>query len=194
LHNSDIKPELGLRMQQWKLPLTRACVLVLQEAGQSMHYREITGLLLKRGLISSRSPEVERCVYSGMSKQIRTVEGGGWFVHSGRGKYGLSQRGRSLEVWRGANAWAENISPKRSPRLDLTWPEAVTRALREAGKPLTARDVLSRIWQNGYKPQMDGASTERVVGNLLAKLARESSAGRKRHAIKRLRKGVYSVA
>lgn len=180
-------------MEQWKLPITRASVLVLQESGRPMHYREITQALLKRGLIASRSDAVERCVYSGMSKHIRQTGDGSWFVHSGRGKYALSLAGRALEVWRGGNSWADGITPKRNPRLDLTWPEAFKRVLRESGKPLHARDILLRVWKNGYKPQTDGATLGRAATNLLARLARESSTRRKGHVIKRVSPGTYSI-
>lgn len=179
--------------QGWKLPITRACALVLQEAGRPMHYREITEQLAKRGLILSRSKAVERCVYSGMSKHIRTAQNGSWFTHAGPGTYSLTAAGRSLEVWRGDHEWAAQSTPKRPVRLDMTWPQAATRVLREAGKPLHVTDILNRIWSNGYKPRVDGAVPDRSLGNMLAELAREST-GRRGPAITRTGPGTYALS
>jgi hypothetical protein len=182
----------AMKQTRWKLPITRACVLVLQEAGCPLHYREITELLLKEDLVSSRSAAVERCVYSGMSKHIRTTRDGGWFAHAGPGRYTLTAAGRALEVWRSNQEWAADVAAPKTPRLDMTWPEAITKVLRDSGKPMKANDIIARAWQNGYRPKMDGASTTRGVGNTLARLARESSP-RSRNAIERVAAGTYAL-
>jgi hypothetical protein len=176
----------------WKLPITRACVLVLQESGRPLHYREITALLLKKRLILSRSAAVERCVYSGMSKHIRTSVNGSWFIHAGRGRYALTEAGRALLVWRIEPSWVENAKPNRGPQLDLTWQEAATRVLREAGKPLHVNAILTLIWRRGYKPRIDAAVPHRALGNLLAQLARQSQSGKTLNAIERVAPGTYS--
>lgn len=172
----------------WKLPITRSCVLVLQEAARPMHYREITAALLKRGLIASRSAAVERCVYSGMSKHIRTRTTPPWFAHAGPGTYSLTAAGRHLQVWRSEPVWSENTEPRRDPKLDISWADAARRVLWEAGKPLHTHEILIRIWKNGYRPRVDGASPQRTLGNLLAELSRES-----RPQIERVGKGMYSA-
>ena len=157
----------------WKLPITRACALVLQEAGRELHYREITALLLQRGLVVSRSQALERCVYSGMSRHIRTTGRASWFAHAGPGKYELTPAGRDLSVWRSQDAWPESNEPKRQPRLDLTWEDAARRVLKEAGEPLHVSEILARIWANGYKPRIDAAVPQRTLGNLLAQLSHQ---------------------
>jgi hypothetical protein len=181
-----------MSQQGWRLPITRGCVLVLQDAGRPMHYREISEQLAKRGLISSRSKAVERCVYSGMSKHIRTAQNESWFAHAGRGTYRLTAAGKTLQVWRGDHEWAAQSTPKRQVRLDMTWNQAATRVLREAGEPLHVTDILNRIWSNGYKPRIDGAVPDRTLGNLLAELARKST-GRRGLSITRTAPGTYGL-
>lgn len=181
--------------QGWKLPITRACLLVLQDTGHPIHYRDITKQLVKRGLISSRSMAVERCVYSGMSKHIRMSQTASWFAHAGPGKYVLTPAGRAAEVWRGGGNqdWVAQTVPKKAVRLDLTWRQAATRVLREAGKPLHTTEILNRIWANGYKPRVDTAVPLRTLGNLLARWA--SDVGGKRNApVQRVGPGTYSTA
>ena len=170
----------------WKLPITRASVLVLQDAKRAMHYKEITQALLDRGLIASRSPSVQRCVYSGMSKHIRERAQESWFRHEGRGIYGLTRGGRELEVWRHAPDLDEGVRLHRKPRLDMSWREAATRTLAEAREPLHAQEVVRRIWSKGYRPAVDGATPYRTIGNLLATMARERN-------IRRVGPGTYKA-
>src|SRR5207247_463307 len=85
-------------MARRKRLITEACVAVLREASGPLHYREITARIQKRGLFVSRSLRPERCVYSGMSRHIRMEGTHSWFYHAGRGQYGLTGEGLSLQI------------------------------------------------------------------------------------------------
>jgi len=173
---------------QWKLPATRAALLVLQEnAGGPMHYREITRIILARGLVATASERLERVVYSSMSRQIREASGERWFKHVGKGVYALTSTGKHAQVWRfeGADPAPLSSRPSKQARTDLTWIEAAELVLARVGQPMRANALLISIWQSGLKPKKDGAVPLRLLRNELARAVKQS------RRIRRVSPGVY---
>lgn len=182
---------------RWKLPITRAAVVVLRDAaGGPLHYRVLTSRMLERDLIVSRSSRVERTVYSNLSKHIRERRSDSWFRRTAPGMYALTEAGWNVEVWR--SRWMKGDQPlpalKPQCRSDLTWLEAAELVLDSAERPMRAKELVERIWEMGLRPRIDTAWPYRHLRNELARSIREARSGDAPPRFIRCGPGAYGLA
>lgn len=176
----------------WKLPATRASLLILQEAdGGPLHYRQVTERIIQRNLVATSSESLERIVYSSMSRHIRSRGDESWFRHAGEGKYALTERGLNAEVWRHGPEHEVDFTPPAEVDWSFTKREAAERVLRDASKPLHYREIAKRSWKRGLHPMIDGRYPFRSFGNVLSQAARAEEE-KEEGGIVRTDQGVYT--
>jgi restriction system protein len=128
---------------------------ILNEAGEPLHYREITSRALERGLVETMGETPARTMNAQLSTSIRS--GGSLFVRVDRGVYGLAE-------WEDA-ADQEVASPSvaEPEREYLTYKDAAHRVLAESGRPLRYEEITKRaIERDLINPQ--GMTPEATMG------------------------------
>jgi len=122
---------------------------ILKQAGQPLHYREITRRALEQGLTESRGKTPEATMNAQLAVNIkRAAEGGpsSRFVRVGRGVFGLREWGETVPA---TPATDEQPQPSY-----LTYKEAALRVLREVGQSLGSQEITQRaIEQESINPQ-----------------------------------------
>jgi len=131
---------------------------ILKQAGQPLHYREITRRALERRLIETKGKTPEATMNAQLAVNIKRAEEGGPpspFVRVGRGVFGLRE-------------WEETApttpTTEEQPRPSyLTYKEAALRVLREAGQPLSAQEITQQAIEQGLiNPQ--GLTPDATMG------------------------------
>lgn len=176
-----------------RLPITRAAVLVLREAGRPLHYQVITQQLVGRNLVMSSSKRLDRTVYSDLSKHIRRMGERSWFRRTGPGCYDLTERGRTAQI-RQDTRLTELIRVPLAPRDargEYTWLEAAAIVLSEQSTALRPAEIVEKIWEQGLKPRSDRTTRYRAMGNLLAEAIRSCERSGKPAPFERVRPGYY---
>lgn len=134
---------------------------ILKQAGQPLHYREITERALAQGLITTAGKTPEATMNAQLAINIKRAEEGGPptpFVRVGRGIFGLREWGETAPT-------APTTEEQPQPSY-LTYKEAALRLLREAGQPLSAQEITQRaIEQKLINPQ--GLTPEATMGSQL---------------------------
>jgi restriction system protein len=117
---------------------------ILKQAGQPLHYREITRRALGQGLIESKGKTPEATMNAQLAVNIKRAEEGGPpspFVRGGRGVFGLREWGETMPT-------TPTTDEQPQPSY-LSYKEAALRVLREVGQSLSAQDITQRAIKQG---------------------------------------------
>jgi restriction system protein len=163
---------------------------VLQNAGEPLHYREITRRALSQGLIQSKgkTPEATMRAQLGSSvKQAAEGDAPSPFCQAGRGMWGLAEWEEEVPVAPAAGVPSPPVEPERQY---LSYKEAAVQVLEEAGQPLHYREIARRsVDEELINPQ--GLTPEATMGaQLYSDVKRRGSES----LFRRERRGVFSLA
>jgi restriction system protein len=172
-----------------------AAYKILIEAGQPLHYREITRRALEQGLIESKGQTPEATINAQLAVNTKRAEEGGplsRFVRVGWGVFGLREWGEPVTTTPTAG---------EEPQLSyLSYKEAALQVLREVGQPLTAQEITRRAIEQGViSPQ--GLTPDATMGaQLYTDINRRGATsvfrkeGRNLFGLAEWEKGVSSIA
>lgn len=128
---------------------------VLNQAGEPLHYREITNRAIEHGLVETTGRTPARTMNAQLSTDIRS--GDSRFVRVGRGVYGLSQWERPMDQELAAPS---RVEPEREY---LTYKDAAQQVLADWGRPLHYEEITRRaIDRDLINPQ--GMTPEATMG------------------------------
>jgi restriction system protein len=156
-----------------------AAIQVLKQAGQPLHYDEITERAIAQGLLTTKGQTPNRTMNAQISTSIRG--GGSPFVRAGRGIYGLVD-------------WSQDIpasSPAPEPKQEYcSFKDAAQRILSEVGRPLHYKEITQRAMDAGFiNPQ--GLTPEATMGAQLYTDIKNNGAS---SAFRKEGKGVFGLA
>ena len=108
---------------------------ILQQAGQPLHYDEITKRAINHGLIETKGKTPNRTMNAQISTSISS--GDSPFVRVGRGIYGLAD-------WSPETPEVPTPTPRPEPKEYCSFKDAAQRVLTEIGRPLHYKDITQR--------------------------------------------------
>ena len=108
---------------------------VLNQAGEPLHYREITSRAIEQSLVDTEGKTPARTMNAQLSTDIRG--GGSRFARVGRGTYALAQ-------WERGAKQESPPSPVKPEREYLTYKEAAQQVLAGSGRPLRYEEITKR--------------------------------------------------
>jgi restriction system protein len=127
---------------------------VLKQAGEPLHYREITSRAMEESLVDTQGKTPARTMNGQLSTDIRG--GSSRFVRVGRGMYALArwEQGAELE---------SPPSPVKPEREYLTYKESARQILADSGRPLRYEEITRRAMDRDLiNPQ--GMTPEATMG------------------------------
>jgi restriction system protein len=162
---------------------------ILKEAGQPLHYREITHQALDKGLIRTSGKTPAATMRAQIGTSIRRAAKGGPpspFYKAGRAIFGLTEWQKS-----GIIPSPPYSIPTTKPRRPyLTYKQAAQKILREAGQPLHYREIARRaVDQELINPQ--GLTPDATMG---AQLYSDIKQHGTESAFRRESRGIFALA
>jgi restriction system protein len=163
---------------------------VLQNAGEPLHYREITRRALSQGLIQSKgkTPEATMRAQLGSSvKQAAEGDAPSPFCQAGRGMWTLAEWEEEVPVAQEVGVPSPPVEPERQY---LSYKEAAVQVLEEAGQPLHYREIVRRS-VDGELINPQGLTPEATMGaQLYSDVKRRGSES----LFRRESRGVFGLA
>lgn len=178
------------------LSATRAAVLILREnGGGPMHYREITEEAIRRSLISVSGPDIPDAVATALYRHAKKAGRRSWFRRCGPGQFELTPEAEHAELRYPTSTSRASLTAKQLSTIhELTWLEAAEVVLYEAQAPLTASEISERILARGLKPHSRSKWHVRSLGNLLASAVRGEQQNGRGSRFRRVSPGRYGLA
>jgi restriction system protein len=155
---------------------------VLKQAGEPLHYREITERAIAQGLIETKGQTPARTMNAQLSTSIQSGESP--FVRVGRGIYGLAEWEQGA-----GEVPVPGLAPE--PRQEyLSYKDAAQRVLTETGRPLHYREITQRAVDTELiNPQ--GLTPEATMGaQLYTDIKRKGAAS----AFRKEGRGIFGLA
>ena len=119
---------------------------ILREAGGALHYREITRLVLERGLWKTQGKTPEATVNARLATDIKRKGDGSAFVRTGPGLFDLRERAGLIEGRSAGGDGGKRKAKKKRAGKTLSFTAAAEHVLtRYAGKkPMHYREITER--------------------------------------------------
>jgi len=155
---------------------------VLKQAGEPLHYREITEHAIAQGLIETRGQTPTRTMNAQLSTSIGSGESP--FVRVGRGVYGLAE-------WEQETEKVSEPSPFTEPSREYrSYKDAAQQVLAEVGRPLHYKEITQHALDAELiNPQ--GLTPEATMGaQLYTDMKRRGAAS----AFRKEGRGVFGLA
>jgi restriction system protein len=163
---------------------------VLQNAGEPLHYREITRRALSQGLIQSKGKTPEATMRAQLGSSVKQAAEGNApspFCQAGRGMWGLAEWEEEIPAVSEASV---SSPPAELERQYLSYKGAAVQVLEEAGQPLHYREIARRsVDEELINPQ--GLTPEATMGaQLYSDVKRRGSES----LFRRESRGVFGLA
>jgi restriction system protein len=163
---------------------------VLQNAGEPLHYREITRRALAQELIQSKGKTPEATMRAQLGSSVKQAAESGPpspFCQAGRGMWTLAEWEEEVPVAPEVGVPSPPVEPERQY---LSYKEAAVQVLEEAAQPLHYREIARRsVDEELINPQ--GLTPEATMGaQLYSDIKRRGSES----LFRRERRGVFGLA
>ena len=161
----------------------QAAEITLIEAGKPLHYKEITQLMLDRGLWQPDGKTPQRTVSSTITVHIKRYGTHSLFQRTDKGVYALRARGLPKFITSGESADVEDDTQQMAPDIttikSFSFTDATEQVLKQfsGGKPMHYRDItrkaleLDLIKTKGVTPEAT------LYSQILSEIRRQARKG-----------------
>ena len=172
-----------------------AAHMILVEACQPLHYREITKRALEQGIIQTRGNTPEATMNAQLGADINHGDEGGplsRFVRVGKGTFGLRD-------WSQMEA-TRDVAAQEAERSYLTYRQAAIHVLTKSAKPLSAQTINERAIEEELINPQGLTPDATMAAQLYTDISRKGAAslfrkeGRNLFGLAEWEKGVSGIA
>jgi restriction system protein len=159
-----------------------AAEMVLAEAGEPLHYREITQRMLTRGLWTTLGKTPEATVNARLGTEIQRHPGTARFQRKAPGMFALRSWGLAEFVpGQPADGSGDPVDAETSPGAPrhLSFSDAAERVLEEfaAGKPMHYRAIMAKVLELGLVRTQGQTPEATLHAQLMAEVDRKARRG-----------------